>query len=280
MTAMKSGRVSQTALKIGLIMIALNEKAGWTSRLPQGLAVLTERLILAAGVFGYGQRMINLNKKPWSIRLYEYSESKTPGTFAGIGERKLFMDKQVLTAIEAGAKQVLVVGAGFDTLCLRLAPQFPQLEFFEVDHPATSAAKAKGVTQAGQPENMSLLAADLNETPLSELMNNAGRWDSNAQSVVVAEGLLIYLNEAAVLQLFREVAACTGPGSRVAFSHALSIKEYRIANIMLRLIGEPWLSSCQSADLPGYIGPGWSVIATDGPSTRHSLEAFAVAEKR
>jgi len=276
---MKSGRVSQTALKIGFIMIALNEKAGWASRLPQGLAALTERLILTAGVFGYGQRMINLNKKAWSIRLYEYSESKTPGTFEGIGERKLFMDEQVLAAIETGAKQVLVVGAGFYTLCLRLAPQFPQLEFFEVDHPATSAAKAKGVTQEGQPENMSLLAADLNETPLSQLMNNAGRWDSKAQSVVVAEGLLIYLNEEAVLQLFREVAACIGPGSRVAFSHALTIKEYRIANIMLRLIGEPWLSSCQSADLPDYIGPGWSVIAIDGPSTRHSLETFAVAEK-
>ena len=277
---MKSGRVSQTALKIGLIMIALNEKVEWKSRLPQGLAALTERLILAAGVFGYGRRMINLNKKPLSIRLYEYSESRTPGTFEGIGKRKIFMDEQVLAAIEAGAKQVLVVGAGFDTLCLRLAPQFPHVEFFEVDHPATSAAKAKGVKYEGQPENMTLLEADLNETPLSVLMKKAERWDSSARSVVIAEGLFIYLKEEAVLQVFREVAACTGPGTRVAFSYAVSIKEYRLANVMLRLIGEPWLSSCKSADLPGYIGPGWSVIATHGPSARRSLEAFAVTEKR
>jgi methyltransferase (TIGR00027 family) len=276
---MKSGRVSHTALKVGFIIIALNEKAEWKSRLPQNLAALTERLILAAGVFGYGRRMINLNKKSWSVRLYEYSETKTPGTFEGIGERKTFMDEQVLAAITAGAKQVLVLGAGFDTLCLRFAPQFPQVEFFEVDHPATSAAKARGVTQEGQPENMTLLAADLNETPLSVLMQKTERWDTSPQSVVVAEGLFIYLKADVVLQVFREVAACTGPGTRVAFSHGVMIKKHRFANAMLRLIGEPWLSSCASADLPEYIGPGWSVIATQGADSASNLEAYAVVEK-
>lgn len=276
---MKSGRVSQTALKIGLIMIALNEKAEWKSRLPQGLAELTERLILAAGVTGYGQRMIRLNKKPWAIRLYEYFEAKVPGTFEGVAERKIFMNEQVLAAIKAGAKQVLVVGAGFDTLCLRLATQFPRVEFFEVDHPATSAAKAKGVAQEGPPENMTLLAADLNETPLSVLMRKAGRYDTSAQSVVVAEGLFPYLKEEVVLQVFCEVAACTGPGTWVVFSHGVTIKEHRIANALLRLIGEPWLSSCSSAGLSGYIGPAWSVIATRGARSTRDLEGFAVAEK-
>ncbi len=277
---MKSGRVSQTALKVGLIVIALNEKVEWKTRLPQRMAELTERLILAAGVPGYGKRMISLNKKTWSVRLYEYSETKTPGTFEGIGERKIFMEEQVLAAIKAGAIQVLVVGAGFDTLCFRLAPQFPHVEFFEVDHPATASAKAKGVTQEGQPENMTLLAADLNETPLSVFMKEAGGWDRSAQSIVVAEGLFIYLKEEVVHQVFHEVAACTGPGTWIAFSHGVMIKEHRFANAMLRLIGEPWLSSCTSADLPGYIGPGWSVIATQGADSKHNLEAFAVAKKR
>lgn len=72
---------------------------------------------------------------------------------------------------------------------------------------------------------------------------------------------------------------CTGPGTRVAFSHGVSIKEHRFANAVLRLIGEPWLSSCTSAKLPGYIGPGWSVITTQGAGSRRNLEAFAVVEK-
>ena len=34
---MKSGRISQTALKVGLVMITLNEKTGWKTRLPEGV---------------------------------------------------------------------------------------------------------------------------------------------------------------------------------------------------------------------------------------------------
>lgn len=276
---MKHGRVSQTALKIGFIIIALNEKPEWKAQLPHGLVELTERLVLAAGVTNFGPWMLRLNKTPWSVRLYEYSERKVPGLFEGVGERKLFMEEQVLAAIEAGATQVLVVGAGFDTLCLRLAPLFPQVRFFEVDHPATSAAKAKGVTQEGQPENMTLLAADLGETALSALTRETQRWDATAQSVVVAEGLLIYLKEETVHQLFREVAACTGPGTRVVFSHGIRIGDYPFSLFLMRLIGEPWLSCCEPEDLPGYIGEGWSVIITKGWSKGRALEGIAVAEK-
>lgn len=276
---MKHGRISQTALKIGFIIIALNEKPEWKARLPQRLAELTERLVLAAGVTGFGPWMLRLNKTPWSVRLYEYFENKLPGTFEGVGVRKLFMEEQVLAAIEAGATQVLVMGAGFDTLCLRLAPQFPHIQFFEVDHPATSAAKAKGVMQEGQPENMTLLAADLSKIPLSTLMQETERWDTGAQSVVVAEGLLIYLKEEVVHQLFREVTACTGPGTRVVFSHGIKIENYPFANALMRLIGEPWLSSCEPEELPGYIGEGWSVIMTKGWRVRTALEGVAVAEK-
>ena len=276
---MKCGRVSQTALKVGLIMITLNEKAGWKTRLPRGLAELTERLILAADVFGYGSRMISLNKKRWVVRLSEYCETKIPGVFKGIGERKIFINEQVLAAIETGATQVLVVGAGFDTLCLRLAPQFPHVKFFEVDHPATSAAKAKGVTQEGQPENMFLISADIKETPLSKLMCRYEHWDSSIRSAVVAEGLFLYLERKDVLGVFREVAACTASGTRVAFSYGIELEEHLFTNAILHLIGEPWLSSCASADLPEYIGPGWTVIGTRKAHPKNALEGFAVAER-
>ncbi len=276
---MKSGRVSQTALKVGLLMITLNEKAGWKDRLPEGLVELTERLILAAGVLGYGPRMISVNKNPWVVRFSDYFETKIPGVFEGIGERKIFMNEQVLAAIEAGASQVLVLGAGFDTLCLRLAPKFPHAQFFEVDHPATSAAKAKGVAQEGQPENMVLLAADLNETRLSVVMKVAESWDTRAQTIVVAEGLFIYLEKEEVLEVFREVAVSTGSGTRVVFSHGITVEEHRFANALLRVTGEPWLSWCVSADLPEYVGPGWLVIATRELRTRRDIEGFAVAEK-
>jgi len=276
---MISGRVSQTALKVGLLMITLNQKRGWKSRLPEGLADLTERLILAAGVFGYDPRLIRMNKRPWVVGLSDYYEAVMPGVFEGIGERKIFINDQILTAIEAGASQVLVVGAGFDTLCLRLAPQFPEVQFFEVDHPATSAAKAKGVMQEGPPANLTLLTADLKQASLSTLMLKTEPWDVNAKSAIVAEGLFLYLKEEDVLHLFTEAAACTGTGTRFAFSHGVTVKEYQFTNAWLRLIGEPWLSSCATEDLPGYIGQDWSVLESQAPRSRRELEGFAVAEK-
>lgn len=98
-------------------------------------------------------------------------------------------------------------------------------------------------------------------------------------SVVVAEGLFIYLKEEAVRQVFREVARCTELGTWVAFSHGITINGFIFANALLGLIWEPWLSSCASADQPGYIGQGWSVIATRGTHSGRGLEGFAAAEK-
>ena len=101
------------------------------------------------------------------------------------------MQQQVEAAIEKGAQQVLIIGAGFDTLCLRLAPQLSHVQFIEVDHPATSAAKANGIERVGKPENMIQIAADLGERQLSKVLSEGGRWDTSVSSVLVAEGLLV-----------------------------------------------------------------------------------------
>jgi methyltransferase (TIGR00027 family) len=274
----KTGRVSHTALKVAASLVALDRKPGWNERLPERLAELTERLVLAAGVFGYGPFALRLSKQGWVVRLYSLSEARMPGSFDGLGERKIFINDQALAAIDTGARQVLVLGAGFDTLCLRLAPRFPDLSFFEVDHPSTSAAKARGVEREGQPENMTLVAADLGEVSLSRVMAGCRSWDPEARSIVVAEGLLMYLSREDVKGLFAEVRSCTPPGSRLAFSYLNDHGRYRLGNAMLKLIGEPWLSSSKSEDLQGYIGPGWTVIATWDGEKKRQLEGFAVAE--
>jgi len=276
---MKSGQVSQTALKVAASMITLNQKRGWQERLPESLAALTERLILAANVAPYNPSTLRLAKRPWAVRMSEFGEMMQPGTFAGLGERKLFMNEQVLKAIHRGATQVLVVGAGFDTLCLRLAPPFPGVRFVEVDHPATAAAKRKGVEQEGQPGNMTMIAVDLGEASLSSALADCQDWDPDAQSVVVAEGLLLYLSADAVLALFREVDISTGAHSRVVFSHLVDFRRHGLARAVLRWYREPWLSSSRRQNLPTYVGPGWDIVATGAGRPRRDLEGFAVAKK-
>lgn len=261
-------------------MVTLGAKPGWEERLPAGLPELSEALLLTSGQFPFSMRALRLSRRPWAVRLAQLGETLQPGTFEGLGRRKIFMDEEVQEALAGGATQVLVLGAGFDTLCMRLAPSHPEVFFLELDHPDTSAVKSQTVKKLGQPDNMEMLAADLGRQKLSEVLSGCDRWERTAVSVVVAEGLLYYLTRDAVLTLFAELAKSMASGSRVAFSHLLDLDSYRLAQAALRLSGEPWLSASSSDDLPDYVGPGWDVIARQ-PGRRFSdLEGLAVVELR
>jgi len=190
------------------------------------------------------------------------------------------VNQQVEAAIEQGARQVMVVGAGFDPLCLRLAPRHPHVQFFEIDHPATSAAKAKGIALEGQPTNMSQIAADLGERPLSKVLSGGGRWETSLPSVLVAEGVFQYLTDEEVRGLLVEAAACTPPGSRFVFTHAIP-GDRRMVSVLLGLIGEPWKSAVRSEDLTDYVeGTGWTMISDVDTDAAHGAERYAVAERR
>jgi methyltransferase (TIGR00027 family) len=257
----------------------LSVKDDWAQRLPPGLVEVTERLLLASGSPGYGPRLVRVSKRPWMIRVYQIQDRMMPGQWEGFGHRKVFIQQQVEAAIEQGARQVLVVGAGFDTLCLRLAPQNSHVQFFEVDHPATSAAKARGIALEGQRGNMIQIAADLSEHALSRVLSEDGRWQTSLPSMLVVEGLLQYLTDDEVRGLFGGAAACTPPGSRIAFTHGIP-GERKLLSTLVRLVGEPWKSDVRSEDLPEYIeGTGWAVTSDVDTDSAHGVERYAVAER-
>jgi methyltransferase (TIGR00027 family) len=237
-------------------------------------------LLVASGVKGYGPAMMTMSRKPWMQRVYRAQDQMLlPGQFEGFGHRKIFVDHQVLEAIDAGAGQVVIVGGGFDTLCLRRASEFPDVAFFEVDHPSTSAAKVKGVEKVGQPKNMQLIAADLSERSLLEVMGGRDGWDPTGRSVLVAEGLLQYLDDDTVLGLLRDAAACTAPGSRFALTHMIP-EVGKAARRLVGLIGEPFLSFVTSEGLPEFVyGTGWTVISGVDANPEHGMERYAVLER-
>jgi len=274
----KQDRISQTALKVALGLVTLSIKDDWAGRLPTGLVELSERLLLASGAFGFGSRLMRASKKQWMVRVHEFQDRMMPGQWQAFGLRKIYIQQQVERAIEQGARQVLVLGAGFDTLCLRLAPQYGDVNFFEVDHPATSAAKGKGIAEVGRPENVFQIAADLGENSLSKVLSEDGRWQVSQPAMIVAEGLLQYLRDEDVRGLFREAAACSSQGSRIVFTHAIPHSR-KLLPVMLWLTGEPWLSAVRNEELPGYVeGLGWTVISDVDTDVAHGLERYAVAE--
>ncbi len=277
---MKQGRISQTALKVALSLITLNIKDDWAQRLPPGLVGMTERLLLASGSPGYGPRLMELSKQQWMIRIYQLQDRLLiPGQFEGFGHRKIFVQEQVEAAIKKGASQVLIVGAGFDTLCLRLAPQHPGVQFFEVDHPATSASKAQGIELEGKPPNLTQIAADLGERPLSVVLSEAISWQPSVASVFVAEGVFQYLTDEQVRELLGEAASCSAAGSRFVFTHSIPGLG-RVLPILTGMVGERWKSGVRSEDLPAYIeGTAWKIVSSPDTDASHGVERYAVAEQ-
>jgi methyltransferase (TIGR00027 family) len=212
-----------------------------------------------------------------------------PGQFEAFAQRKAFCESQVRAGIHAGATQILVLGAGYDTMGWRLAPEFSGVSFFEIDHPATARLKAKGIDAMGQRDNLCLIAEDLSKQKLSDVLKNNGSWDQSARTVIIAEGLVMYLPHEAVQDLFCQCAVIAGVGSRVAFTYIPTGADGRPnagrwTDLMLwlqKVAGEPWTWSIRPEELGLFLEEtGWTIALEQVETARkHGVEFFAVATK-
>jgi methyltransferase (TIGR00027 family) len=261
---------SQTAIRVALSLVTLNAGTRMRRVLPKGLGDATERLLLASGMAD--STVVRMARRPLAIGLGMAINPLMSGEFEALAYRKAFCENAVLEAIDGSVRQVLVLGAGFDTLCWRLASAHTACNFVEIDHPATSRAKVRGIRQMGQPANMNMLAADLSRQSLRQVLADEESWDSKAASIIVAEGLLMYLRPDDVSNLFRETAASVGPESAFALSHFLARKNGKpdlgpwseYALLGLRLIGEPVQWAIRKDHLADFVtGSGWQPVAAE-----------------
>ena len=283
--AMRKDRPSKTARKVALNVLTLGAKPGMDSVLPPGIVESTARLLVASGAVS--ATVARWARSPRMVRVYEAFDWMMPGQFEAFAHRKAFCERQVREGIGAGATQVLVLGAGYDTLGWRLAPEFAGVGFFEVDHLATACLKAKGIAQMGQRDNLHLISEDLGQRKLVDVLAANEAWDSTAQTVIVAEGLVMYLPPEAVRDLFVQCAAISGRGSRMAFTYIGSGADGRpdvgrwtgLVLWLLKVSGEPWLWSIRPEELGGFLeATGWTnAPESTGTADKHGVEFLAVA---
>src|SRR3954454_15867114 len=109
-----------------------------------------------------------------------------------ISARSRFAEDVVAEAVASGVRQVIVLGAGLDTLAYR-RPLPPQVRVFEVDHPDTQAWKRQRLAAVGvpEPDHVTFVAVDLETEDLTAALRDAGVRDDG--SVVLWLGVLPYL---------------------------------------------------------------------------------------
>lgn len=284
---MRTEKPSKTARKVALNIVTLGARRGMKEVLPPGIVDATAKLLVESGAVG--QRAVRFSRSRMAVGIYLAFDWMMPGQFEAFAHRKAFCETQVREGIAAGGTQVLVLGAGYDTLGWRLAPEFPGVRFLEIDHPATGTLKAKGIHSLGPRDNLHLIRADLGDRRLVDVLAVVESWDNTAQSVVIAEGLTQYLAPTAVRDLFVQCGAVSGAGSRIAFTYVGTGDDGRpdigrwtgLTLWMLKASGEPWYWSVRPEKLPTFLAEaGWIYAAqlTDG-SGRCGVEYHAVALK-
>jgi methyltransferase (TIGR00027 family) len=284
---MRKARPSTTARKVALNIVTLGATPGMEEVLPSGIVDATARLLVESGAVGAtGVRWSRSGKM---VAVYKAFDWMMPGQFEAFAHRKAFCERQVREGIGVGASQVLVLGAGYDTIGWRLAPEFAGVELFEIDHPATARLKAKGIGAMGPRTNLHLIAEDLGKRQLVDVLHANEVWSLTAPTIIVAEGLLMYLPPEAVGVLFDQCAAISGAGSRIAFTYVSTRSDgqpdagpwTRLVLWILKVGGEPWLWSIRPEELGLFLKEHSWIIAPDlaVSSGRCGVEFFGVALK-
>ena len=120
-------------------------------------------------------------------------------------------------AVQNGARQIVVLGAGFDTFSHR-APDVPGLKIFEVDHPATQREKRRrfALNRLDAPARLTYAVCDFDAVPLADALAAAG-FDPGARTAFLWLGVAPYLTAAAVEDTLRFIVARPGD---VVFDYA------------------------------------------------------------
>lgn len=153
--------------------------------------------------------------QPLTRALWRWLERLTlPGITTHYWRRKRWIESRCRGAIAQGYKRVIILGAGFDTLAWRLAHEFSGLAAIEIDHPVTQEAKRRALA-GDEPAAGRLRYVALD---LSNALLPASLLDDDSATVIVMEGLLMYLRPAEIDRLFDALRALRAKRTRVIFS--------------------------------------------------------------
>ncbi len=174
--------------------------------------------------------------------------------------RKRFIEECTREEIKKGATQVVVLGAGFDTLSLRLAKEYPAVKFFEVDLAPMQEKKLHCLSAIAYliPENCSFIVGDLTDNAFFAPTGATSVMDKNAPTLVIIEGVLMYFNEAEVKQLFSALHAMFQGPLTIVFgaittSDAEGSWSLRLINALLQHSNETTQWFCESGKIGGFM---------------------------
>ena len=189
----------------------------------------------------------------------DYREAmKDPETRARVlmvNIRTLYIDRKMQDAIKAGATQVVILGAGFDSRAYRFRQQLAGVKIFEVDFGPTQEYKKRRAqaVMGPAPANLKYVPVDFTKQTAGAALEKAG-YRRNQKTFFIWEGVSMYLTEQQVRDFLGDLKTHTVAGSQIAFDlfHPFFDPPANEANArlvaMLKEWGEPWIFSVPYGD--------------------------------
>jgi methyltransferase (TIGR00027 family) len=175
--------------------------------------------------------------------------------------RTVFLDELLVSACEDDCRQVVLLGAGFDSRAFRL-PWPPGVRCFELDTADVLESKAQVLaSNAAVPRCERVpVACDLRADWPRALL--AVGFAPGQPTAWVAEGLLVYLTSEEVDGVLADLTALTAPGSRLGLT--MSTRDPGAAGHQVSPSTTRRHSSAPDDPVRWLAGHGWSAQLTEG----------------
>jgi methyltransferase (TIGR00027 family) len=210
-----------------------------------------------------------------------YVDARLPGARTSAIARTRLIDDAWSAAVRDGIRQIVILGAGFDSRAYRILAS-GAATIFEVDHPAMQAMK-KSVLLRQLPEcpaNLRFAAIDFNRQSLPEVLTAAG-FERTAPALFLWEGVTNYLTEEAVDGVLSYVGGCAS-GTRIVFTYvhrgaldgsAAFFGAPKIVADVAR-IGEPWTFGFDPAEVGWYLRERSLELDADAGAAKYRRQVF------
>lgn len=209
-----------------------------------------------------------------------YKALRDSGDQPAIAVRTYYMDQKILKAIQDGVQQIVVLAAGMDTRAYRLS--LPKnIHIFELDR--TEVLNYKNVILQGHEPtcHRHVLRVDLRHDWKNDLLQSG--FQSSKRTLWLVEGLLMYLEEPHVLNLFSKINSLAQPRDILLcdiFTKALLEAPHMKKQLQfLQQMGASWHFGIQNEPEEFMRDLGWQAQATQPGEVVPSRWPFPVTPR-
>jgi methyltransferase (TIGR00027 family) len=211
----------------------------------------------------------------WILRRKVVSETYRPIS-AQVLSRAKYVEEKLEQAVSKGISQYVIIGAGFDSFCLRRPSFSADLAILEIDHPVTQQIKRERLLKIVDtpPEGVEFLAIDLERRTIADALSESA-FLKDERAFFSWLGVVPYLSKDAVFAVLSDLVGYAAPGSEMVFDYLIPTSTMKLEDRQalgrgMRIIdrwGEPVKSFFDPDTFPDEVSHlGYRILENQSPA--------------